>query len=73
MKPVAKLKEPITPSLFPEQTFIWLPFTGGISAFAVVLPKPIRSLPELNDVFSARPVRKFYDFAENNSRPPQER
>jgi hypothetical protein len=21
-------------------TFIWLPFTGGISAFAVVLPKP---------------------------------
>jgi hypothetical protein len=23
-----------------EKTFIWLPFTGGISAFAVILPKP---------------------------------
>ena len=23
-----------------RETFIWLPFTGGISAFAVILPKP---------------------------------
>jgi hypothetical protein len=23
-----------------RQTFIWLPFSGGISAFAVILPKP---------------------------------
>jgi hypothetical protein len=23
-----------------RKTFIWLPFTGGISAFAVILPKP---------------------------------
>jgi hypothetical protein len=24
----------------PGKTFIWLPFAGGISAFAVILPKP---------------------------------
>jgi hypothetical protein len=24
----------------PSKTFIWLPFAGGISAFAVILPKP---------------------------------
>jgi hypothetical protein len=23
-----------------SKTFIWLPFTGGISAYAVILPKP---------------------------------
>jgi hypothetical protein len=23
-----------------RKTFVWLPFTGGISAFAVILPKP---------------------------------
>jgi hypothetical protein len=73
MKPVAELKVPITPRVFPDQTFIWLPFTGGISAFAVILPKPIRSLNGLNDDLGARPVRKFHDFAENNTRPPQER
>ena len=44
MKPVAKFKVPITPRFFPDQTFIWLPFTGGISAFAVILPKPMGSL-----------------------------
>ena len=43
MKPGTELKVPITPRVFPDQTFIWLPFTGGISAFAVILPNPIRS------------------------------
>ena len=41
MKPVAKFKVPITPRVFADQTFIWLPFAGGISAFAVILPKPM--------------------------------
>jgi hypothetical protein len=29
------------PSLNCSKTFIWLPFAGGISAFAVILPKPM--------------------------------
>jgi hypothetical protein len=29
------------PSLNRSKTFIWLPFAGGISAFAVILPKPM--------------------------------
>ena len=28
-------------SLNCSKTFIWLPFAGGISAFAVILPKPM--------------------------------
>jgi hypothetical protein len=28
----------------PGKTFIWLPFTGGLSAFAVILPSPMGSL-----------------------------
>ena len=28
----------------PGKTFIWLPFTGGISAFAVILPSPMEAL-----------------------------
>lgn len=57
MNPGAELKVPITPRVFPDQTFIWLPFTGGISAFAVILPNPIRSLQGLNDDLGAPPVR----------------
>jgi hypothetical protein len=38
------------------KTFIWLPFTGGISAFAVILPNPTGSLKGLNDDIGARPV-----------------
>jgi hypothetical protein len=30
----------ITTCAIPGKTFIWLPFTGGLSAFAVILPKP---------------------------------
>jgi hypothetical protein len=32
-------KGPVTDHTLPGKTFIWLPFTGGISAFAVILPK----------------------------------
>lgn len=28
----------------PGKTFIWLPFTGGLSAFAVILPSPMETL-----------------------------
>jgi hypothetical protein len=69
MYPAAELQVPVTSSVLPEQTFIWLPFTGGISAFAVILPKPIRSLPGLNDEIGGRPALKFHNFAEINSRP----
>jgi hypothetical protein len=34
-------KFPARPSLNRSKTFIWLPFAGGISAFAVILPKPM--------------------------------
>ena len=39
--PVSKLKGPVTDCVLPGKPFIWLPFAGGISAFAVILPKPI--------------------------------
>ena len=31
----------VTDCALPGKTFIWLPFAGGISAFAVILPKPM--------------------------------
>ena len=40
----SKLKGPVTDCALPGKTFIWLPFTGGLSAFAVILPTPIGSL-----------------------------
>jgi hypothetical protein len=36
----SKFKANITTCAIPDKTFIWLPFTGGILAFAVILPKP---------------------------------
>ena len=39
-KLVSKFKAHITTCAIPCKTFISLPFTGGISAFAVILPKP---------------------------------
>src|SRR6266436_2116199 len=39
-KLVSKFKAHITTCAIPGKTFISLPFTGGISAFAVILPKP---------------------------------
>ena len=40
-EPVSKLKGPVTDYTLPGKTFISLPFFGGISAFAVILPKPM--------------------------------
>jgi hypothetical protein len=40
-EPVSKLKGPFTECTLPGKTFIWLPFAGGMSAFAVILPKPM--------------------------------
>ena len=40
-EPVSKFKGPVTDYTLPGKTFIWLPFAGGISAFAVILPKPM--------------------------------
>jgi hypothetical protein len=39
-KLVSKFKAHITTCAIPSKTFIWLAFTGGMSAFAVILPKP---------------------------------
>ena len=37
-EPGSKLNGPVTDYPLPGKTFIWLPFVGGISAFAVILP-----------------------------------
>ena len=37
-EPVSKLNGSVTDYTLPGQTFVWLPFVGGISAFAVILP-----------------------------------
>jgi hypothetical protein len=39
-EPGSKLKRPFADYTLPGKTFIWLLFAGGISAFAVILPKP---------------------------------
>jgi hypothetical protein len=41
-KLVSQFKAYLTTCAIPSKTFIWLPFMGGISAFAVILPKPAR-------------------------------
>ena len=40
-EPVSQLKGSFTDCALPGEPFIWLPFAGGISAFAVILTKPI--------------------------------
>jgi hypothetical protein len=35
-----KFKADLSAGAISRETFIWLPFAGGISAFAVILPKP---------------------------------
>ena len=40
-EPGSKLKGSFTDCTLPDKPFIWLPFAGGISAFAVILPKPM--------------------------------
>jgi hypothetical protein len=39
--PVSKLKGSFIDCALPGKPFIWLPFAGGFSAFAVILPKPM--------------------------------
>jgi hypothetical protein len=39
-KIASKFNPPFTTGSISRKAFIWLPFTGGISAFAVILPKP---------------------------------
>jgi hypothetical protein len=39
-EPGSKSKLLLTDGTLPGQRFIWWPFAGGISAFAVILPKP---------------------------------
>ena len=39
--PVSKLKGSFIDCALPGKPFIWLPFAGGISAFAVILTKPM--------------------------------
>ena len=38
-EPGSEIKGPVTDCALSGKTFIWLPFAGGISAFAVILPK----------------------------------
>ena len=38
---VSKLKGLVTDCTLSGKTFIWLPFAGAISAFAVILTKPM--------------------------------
>jgi hypothetical protein len=40
-EPGSKIKRPVTDGTLSGQTFICLPFAGGISAFAVIRPKPM--------------------------------
>ena len=40
-EPGSNLKGRLTACALPGKAFIWLPFAGGISAFAVILPKPM--------------------------------
>jgi hypothetical protein len=37
---VSKFKADLSARTISRETFIWLPFAGGMSAFAVILPKP---------------------------------
>ena len=42
-EPGSKLKGRVTDRTLPGKAFIWLPFAGGISAFAVILPNCMRT------------------------------
>ena len=40
-EPGSNLKGSVSGCALPGKAFIWLSFAGGISAFAVILPKPM--------------------------------
>ena len=42
-EPGSKLKSRVSDRTHPGKAFIWLPFAGGISAFAVILPNSMRT------------------------------
>jgi hypothetical protein len=65
-EPGSKLKGPVTACTLPGKTFIWLPFAGGISAFAVILPKPMATghgveggYPDVNGCYAETLDRKI--------------
>ena len=55
-EPVSKLKGPVTDYALPGKTFIWLLFVGGISAFAVILPKPMGTGHEVGGGYPDAPT-----------------
>ena len=54
-EPVSKLNGPVTDCPLPGMTFIWLPFVGGMSAFAVILAKPMGTGPEIGGGYPDAP------------------
>ena len=60
-EPGSKLKGAFTDRALPGKPFIWLPFAGGISAFAVILPKPMGTGHRVGGGYpDASPVNGFY-------------
>jgi hypothetical protein len=57
-KLVSKFKAHITTRAIPGKTFIWLPFTGGLSAFAVILPKPCYAIAIASAKLRSRPANE---------------
>ena len=53
---VSKFEAHLTTCAIPSKTFIWLPFTGGLSAFAVILPSPMGCFKRLYDDVGAGAV-----------------
>jgi hypothetical protein len=67
-------KGPTTDCVLPGKTFIWLPFAGGISAFAVILPKPLGSVDRVVDGYpDAFHVNRWLRSLEAISPDPQMR
>jgi hypothetical protein len=68
-EPGSKLKGSVTDCTLPGETFIWLPFAGWISGFAVILPKPMGTghgvgggypdASHVNDVTPRRSIEKL--------------
>ena len=56
---VSNLKGPVTDCTLPGKTFIWLPFAGGISAFALILPKPMETGHGVTDATPRRSIEKL--------------
>jgi hypothetical protein len=57
---VSKLKGADTDCTLPGKTFIWLPFVGGISAFAVILPEHMGIGHGVGGGYPDAPHRNFH-------------